>query len=201
MDQAFEKRLSEALRLDIPIAWPKASGGEAAAVLVLCGWYSGQPSEPALLFVKRTETVEKHKGQIAFPGGRCEPGDFVEGDPFVAAALRETQEEVGIDPASVTVLGRLPELATLTGYTVTPVVGLISKPIESIQLIPQGSEVAEAFWMPISTLSTPSNYKQEYFLIGEDRYQTDVFWADIKKIWGVTGSILKNLLDRLANVK
>jgi len=173
----------------------RQSTSTPAAVLVLMGQRRGS-SEFEFLLTRRTETVEKHKGQMAFPGGMADPGETSE-----ATALRETHEEVGIDPASVEVLGELPGLWTPTGFWITPLVGLLKCPIEDASLSYSHAEIAEALWIPLSIMEHPDTYTQELLERGEVRYVTHVFTIKSHRIWGATGAIIKNLLDRLAAFK
>jgi 8-oxo-dGTP pyrophosphatase MutT (NUDIX family) len=141
---------------------------------------------PAVLFTQRTAHLHDHAGQISFPGGRAEPGD----DSAVATALRETYEEIGIEPARVEILGQLPEYLTRTGFRVTPVVGFVVPPFE---LAPDSFEVAEVFEVPLAFLLDPANHQQRSLVHdGITRY----FWAmpyEGYYIWGATAGMLMNL--------
>jgi 8-oxo-dGTP pyrophosphatase MutT (NUDIX family) len=188
----FESQLISALKLDIP--YPERiplTQGIRAAVLALFGSKSG--GEPELLMTQRTETVEKHKGQMAFPGGMAEPGE-----EHVQTALRETEEELGISASRVSVLGRLPEIWTPTGFTVTPIVGFLKSDIQETPLHKNAPEIAEAFWIPLSVLRNEGTYKKEFIERNGVRYATHVYQVGSYRIWGLTGAMIKNLLDRLA---
>ena len=142
--------------------------------------------ELAVLFTRRTPHLHDHAGQISFPGGRAEPGDA----SLEATALREAQEEIGLAAERVELLGRLPEYVTVTGYRVTPVVGVVSVPFE---LRPDPFEVAEIFEVPLAFLLDPANHlrntvKQEgklrrYYAMPYREYY----------IWGATAGMLMNL--------
>ncbi len=118
-----------------------------AAVLVPLLEESG---EWHLLFTLRTDSVETHRGQVSFPGGGLEPDDA---DP-VAAALREANEEIGLLPSDVQVIGRMDALITVTQYLITPVVGIIPWPYP---LRPHPNEVAAVFHIPLAWLADPAN--------------------------------------------
>jgi 8-oxo-dGTP pyrophosphatase MutT (NUDIX family) len=105
-----------------------------------------------LLFTRRTETVETHRGQVSFPGGRIEPGDA----DAVAAALREAEEEIGVDPRDVRVLGQMDSLLTVTQYSISPIVGVLPWPYA---LRPDPAEVAGVFRIPLDWLSDRANYE------------------------------------------
>jgi 8-oxo-dGTP pyrophosphatase MutT (NUDIX family) len=154
-----------------------------AAVLVLI---VGRAQGPSVLFTERTAHLNDHAGQVSFPGGRSEPGD----GSAVDTALRETFEEIGIEPARVEILGQLPEYLTRTGFRVTPVVGFVVPPFE---LTPDSFEVAEVFEVPLAFLLDPANHQQQEFTRdGVTRH----FWAipyEGHYIWGATAGMLMNL--------
>jgi 8-oxo-dGTP pyrophosphatase MutT (NUDIX family) len=106
-----------------------------------------------LLFTRRTENVETHRGQVSFPGGRIETGD----ESPVAAALRETEEEIGVRPQDVRVLGRMDSLLTVTQYLITPVVGVLPWPYP---LRPDPVEVAGVFHVPLDWLADPTHLER-----------------------------------------
>ena len=120
-----------------------------------------------VLFTRRTAHLNDHAGQISFPGGRSEPGDA----DAAETALREAAEEIGLAPAQVEVLGELPEYVTVTGYRVTPVVGLVTPPLE---LRLDEFEVAEVFEVPLEFLLDPANHQRNSVLHEgrERRYYT-----------------------------
>lgn len=152
---------------------------------------------PAVLLTQRTVHLRQHSGQVAFPGGRYEPADRTP----VRTALREAQEEVGLDPTRVEVIGRLPEYLTGTGFQVTPVVGLIAPDFE---VRPDPQEVAEVFEVPLGFLMDPRHHQRRLIEVAGVRR---VFWAMPWRpdpaageyfIWGATAAMLRNLYRLLS---
>ena len=145
-----------------------------------------------VLLTRRTDHLTDHPGQISFPGGRFESGDV----DAEAAALRETEEELGIPRARVELLGRLDTYITRTGFDVTPIVGVITPPFS---LRPDSFEVADVFEVPLAFLIDPGNYMREERL-GVDRatYYYAVPYED-RYIWGATAGMLKNLCEALGD--
>lgn len=146
---------------------------------------------PQVLLTQRATHLSKHAGQISFPGGRTEPFD-----PDLAhTALRETHEEVGLQPEAFELVGELPLYITRTGFAIRPFVALIKPPI---QVTPDPSEVAEVFEVPLNFLMDPGNHqRQTRNWQDKPRY----FWAipyHNRYIWGATAGILVNL-SRLLN--
>ena len=142
----------------------------------------------AVLFTERSADLPDHAGQISFPGGRVEPGDL----DVDAAALRETEEEIGLPRDRVTVLGRLADYETVTGYRVTPVVGWVEPPFA---VIPDPVEVADVFEVPLAFLLEPVNQQRHFRMLGEIR--RDYFAIPFREryIWGATAAMLM-ILDR-----
>lgn len=155
----------------------------AAAVLVPI---VVRASGMTVLLTQRTEHLRDHAGQVSFPGGRCEADDPTP----VFTALREAQEEVGVDPAQVEVLGCLPEYLTSTGFRVMPVVGLLTPPL-NLRL--DDFEVAEVFEPPLEFLLDPANHRREQV---EYAGAVREYWAMPWKgyyIWGATAGMLVSL--------
>ncbi len=147
--------------------------------------------EPRVLLTQRTDTLSSHAGQVSFPGGRADPKDI----SLVETALRETQEETGIEPAFVTVAGFLDAYETGTGYAILPVVGILS---EGFALSPHEGEVAEIFEVPLAFLLDPANRQRD---TREFRGVTRSFYAfryDGHYIWGATAAMLVDFGDRIA---
>nr|VFK36937.1 MAG: 8-oxo-dGTP pyrophosphatase MutT, NUDIX family [Candidatus Kentron sp. SD]VFK40586.1 MAG: 8-oxo-dGTP pyrophosphatase MutT, NUDIX family [Candidatus Kentron sp. SD]VFK80225.1 MAG: 8-oxo-dGTP pyrophosphatase MutT, NUDIX family [Candidatus Kentron sp. SD] len=143
-----------------------------------------------VLLTKRTSHLHDHPGQISFPGGRTEKID----DGPVATALRETREEISLEPSFIQVIGFLDTYETTTRYLVTPVVGLITP---GFRLNPDPFEVAEIFEMPLAFLLNPANHKIQTRLIGEKRYGFYVLEYENHCIWGATAGMLMNLYRRI----
>lgn len=159
----------------------------AAAVLVPI---VVRPSGLTVLLTRRTAHLRDHAGQVSFPGGRCEPGDA----SLVATALRESGEEVGIEPAQVEILGTLPDYFTGTGFRVTPVVGVVTPPL-NLRL--DDFEVAEVFETPLEFLLDAANYRQESLeYAGSKRIYWAVPWQEYF-IWGATAGMLVSLRECL----
>lgn len=157
-----------------------------AAVLVPV-WL--RPQGAALILTKRSSRLKHHPGQIAFPGGKV---DATDAGPE-AAALRETREEIGLDPARVQILGTLPVHETVTGFAVTPFIGLVHGAFDPV---PEAGEVDEVFTVPLSHVLTPNRYTIERRRwMGEWRRYYAVPYGPYY-IWGATARILRGLAER-----
>jgi 8-oxo-dGTP pyrophosphatase MutT (NUDIX family) len=144
-----------------------------------------------VLLTRRTEHLPDHAGQVAFPGGRVDAGDA----SVIDAALRETEEELGLARAHVETAGRLDDYLTGTGYVVTPIVGFVRPPFE---LNPDPREVAAVFEVPLSFVLDRSNHvKRTGFWRGRARVYYAMPYGD-HFIWGATAGMLINLCDVLA---
>lgn len=150
---------------------------KCAAVLIPLVWHGG---EWHFVLTRRTDTVEHHKGQVSFPGGACE----VDESTPEATALREAEEEIGLKPDSVRLLGRLNDVLTITRYRVTPVVGTLSWPHP---LRPAPQEVARVFTIPLLWLAdrhnweeqpfTPSGVTRPFPVVAYHPYDGEVLWG------------------------
>jgi len=146
-------------------------------------------SDPGVILTVRREHLRTHAGQIAFPGGRVD-----EGEDAVAAALREAQEEILLDPAAVQLVAQIDEYRTVTGFVVTPVIGVIPP---DLPLEPHEHEVADWFEAPLHFLLEPANQHGRTALFqGRTRHYYEIIWND-RRIWGVTAAIIVNLARRL----
>ncbi len=158
-----------------------------AAVLITAVERDGGPN---IILTQRTDTLRSHSGQVAFPGGRIDATDH---SPE-AAALREAHEEIGLEPSSVDVVGRMPDYASGSGYRIAPVLA-IADPKSEIVINPE--EVAAVFEVPLSFLMNPLNHKTESRVWnGKQRHYWVMPYRDCH-IWGVTAGIIRTLYERL----
>ena len=170
-----------------PAIRPPGKPLRAAAVLVPV-WL--RPEGAALILTKRSSHLKHHPGQIAFPGGKV---DATDAGPQ-AAALRETYEEIGLPPDRVTILGTLPVHETVTGFAMTPFVGLLRGDFHPV---PEAGEVEEVFTVPLSHVLDPAMFSvQRRRWMGEWRRYYAVPYGPYY-IWGATARILRGLADRV----
>lgn len=172
--------------LNAPLKPPLASTRDAAVLVPIVDHEAGQ----TVLLTQRTDHLDRHAGQVAFPGGRTEDHD----PDAVATALRETEEEIGLPRARIDILGALPVYETITGYAVQPIVGLIATPFDlAADLTLDPHEVASAFEVPLAFLMNPANHqlhegtkggitRRYYAMPYQDHY-----------IWGATAGMIVNL--------
>jgi 8-oxo-dGTP pyrophosphatase MutT (NUDIX family) len=149
-----------------------------------------RPEGATVLMTRRSDSLASHTGQIAFPGGRLDPGETAE-----RAALREAREEVALEPGRVEVLGVGDAYETVTGFMVTPVVGWLTEPP---QVTPSPAEVAEVFEAPWDFLMDPVNHRRDF--LDSDSGPRRWFWAmpwRERYIWGATAAIVRALRERL----
>lgn len=166
-----------------PGTMPQGARWRPAGVLVAV-----TPADRVIL-TKRSSHLRHHPGQIAFPGGKVDPGDRDE----IGAALREAREEVGLPLEGTEVLGTLPAHRTVTGFTVTPVIAMV--PI--FRPVPEAGEVDEVFEVPLSHLIDPANYTvQHRTWQGKPRHYYAVPWGPYY-IWGATARMLHQLAERM----
>lgn len=195
--------MDDLMRALLPLSEPPAAPGwNHAEMSDLLGHGRRQPAavlvglregpQPRLVLTRRTDHLQAHAGQVAFPGGRCDPDDA----DSVDTALRESEEEVGLARALVTPLGFLDCFETISGYCITPVVARIAA---EAQLYPAPDEVAEVFEVPLAFFLDRSNlrrYSMEYR--GKQRPMVE-FVHGGHRIWGATAAMLLNLLQRMGH--
>lgn len=151
-----------------------------------------RPGGARVVLTKRASHLKHHPGQIAFPGGKVEPGDA----SVQAAALREAQEEIALTPDRVDVIGHLPPHETVTGFIVTPILGLIR---DDFDPIPEVGEVDEVFSVPLFHMLDPAHYVVERRLwLGQWRRYYTVPYGPYY-IWGATARILRGLAERASS--
>jgi 8-oxo-dGTP pyrophosphatase MutT (NUDIX family) len=163
----------------------RAQAEVPAAVLVAIT----ERPEPGVILTVRREHMRTHAGQVAFPGGRLNPGEDA-----VTAALREAHEEILLEPREVAVAGTIEPYRTVTGYVVTPVLGVIPP---DLSLTPHEHEVADWFEAPLDFLLDPANQlRQSALFQGRTRYYYEILWNE-RRIWGATAAMIVNLSRRL----
>jgi len=175
--------LSEAMRAEL------ARAERQAAVLV---GLIERPAGLALLLTERAGHLKYHAGQVAFPGGRVEPGDA---GP-VATALREAEEEIGLAPTAVEVVGTIAPQITGTGFRVTPVVGFVGAAFEPM---PDPAEVAEVFEMPLDYALDAANFTAREWERGGTRFRGYEYAYRGHRVWGATAAMIIRLRSIILN--
>lgn len=153
----------------------------------------GREGEPTILLTERSADLPHHAGQVSFPGGRVEDTDV----DHIDTALRETEEEIGLDRRHVEVIGRLDTYFTRTGFVVTPIVGLVRPPFD---LTPDPVEVASVFEVPLSFVLDRSNHERHSREWQNMIRHFYVFPHPDKYIWGATAGMLVNLAELMLDV-
>ncbi|BCA58760.1 CoA pyrophosphatase [Sphingomonas sp. HMP6] len=147
-------------------------------------------TEPGVILTRRTDTLSRHAGQVAFPGGRIDPGDA---SPS-AAALREAEEEIDLPRDRVTLVGEADRYRTITGFEVTPVIGVVPP---DLIFTPAAAEVAQVFEVPLGFLLDSGNHVEASLeWQGRNRHYYEILW-DEHRIWGATAAMIVNLSRRL----
>ena len=181
---ALNTPLAEAL-LESDLPGERAKASIEAAVLIAIT----ERPEPGVILTVRREHLRTHAGQVAFPGGRLDQGE----DP-IAAALREAREEILLDPAEVDIVGAIEPYRTVTGYIVTPVIGVIPP---DLPLEPHEHEVADWFEAPLGYILGQANQRRQTALFqGRERHYYEILWNG-HRIWGATAAMIVNLSRRL----
>lgn len=151
-----------------------------------------RPDGVAIILTERNDQLKRHAGQIAFPGGRI---DRTDRDP-VHAALRETEEEVGLTEDQISVIGRLDDYATGTGFLIAPLVGLVHPPFD---VRPDPREVADVFEVPLSFILDRANHKRDSREWNGVRRHFYAMPYGERYIWGATAAMLVNLYEVLTD--
>ncbi len=167
----------------------EAYNGRKAAVLIPLYWYSG---EWHVLFTRRSEGVNDHKGQVSFPGGAVEADDR----NVFQAALREANEEIGLEPADVEILGRLKDYITISQFVISPIVARINWPFP---IHTNSSEVSRVFSIPLSFLGDRANIEIRTHTFSDGQTTRLFYFApyDGELLWGITARITVRLLKVL----
>ena len=147
-------------------------------------------AEPGVILTRRTDTLSRHAGQVAFPGGRIDPGDA----DAVAAALREAEEEIALPRSAVTIIGTADHYRTVTNFEVTPVIGVVPP---DLVFKPSAGEVAEVFEVPLGfVLDSANHIEATSEFQGRNRHYYEISWGR-HRIWGATAAMIVNLSRRL----
>ncbi|MBU3077110.1 CoA pyrophosphatase [Sphingomonas quercus] len=192
----LRERIAEALAADAPGLLPgdlfdDEHDGIAATPAAVLVPVVDRPA-PTLILTRRTETLRRHPGQVAFPGGRLDPGD----SGPVDAALREAEEEIGLPRRLVDVIGTADAYRTVTGFSVTPVVGIVPP---DLPLVPHDAEVAAVFEVPLDfVLDIANQVERAGEFRGRERRYYEIMWGDWR-IWGATAAMIVNLGRRLGH--
>jgi len=147
-------------------------------------------TDPGVILTQRPASMRRHPGQVAFPGGRIDPED----DGPIGAALREAEEEIALPRGEVTIIGVTDAYRTITGYEVTPVIGVVPP---DLPYRANAAEVEDWFEVPLSFLLEPTNHlEQAVEWQGRERHYYEINWGG-RRIWGATAAMIVNLARRL----
>ncbi len=188
--EALARRGRPSSDYDLNPEGPRPEGRALRPAAVLMAVQAG-PAGPEVLLTKRASGLKHHPGQIAFPGGKRDPGD----PSLEACALREAEEEIGLPRGAVEVLGTLPPHETVTGFLVTPILAHVRDPFDAV---PEIGEVAEVFAVPLAHAADPARYRVEgRRWRGQRRLYYVLPWGPYY-VWGATARILRAFADRAA---
>ena len=163
---------------------------QAAVLVPVTDRTANDRGGPGVILTRRTDTLSRHAGQVAFPGGRIDPGDASPAD----AALREAEEEIGLSRDRVTLVGAADRYRTVTGFEVTPVIGVVPP---DLVFTPAAAEVAAVFEVPLAFLLDSGNHiEASVEWQGRNRHYYEIVWGE-HRIWGATAAMIVNLSRRL----
>jgi 8-oxo-dGTP pyrophosphatase MutT (NUDIX family) len=193
LDQRLQQALAAGMARDVQLIPHDSnvglSGGPRVAAAVLIA--VTDQAEPTVILTQRPQSMRKHPGQVAFPGGRVDETDA----DVIAAALREAEEEVSLPPSLVRIIGTTDVYRTITDYEITPVIA-VTPP--GLVLVPNDEEVAAIFEVPLAYLLDPANHAvKQTIYAGLDREYFEIHWQD-RRTWGATAAMIVNLSRRLA---
>ncbi|MEM1334352.1 MAG: CoA pyrophosphatase [Actinomycetota bacterium] len=165
---------------------PTFPDAKPSAVLALL---ADGPSGAEILLTRRSMQLRNHRGEMSFPGGRCDPGETP-----IDTALREAHEEVGLDPSRPEIVGELDHLSTVVSKSyIVPVVARLDEPVE---LTPRTAESDRVFWLPVAELTRPGTYHAERWGTSPLDRRLHFFDLDDETVWGATAHMLVDLLTR-----
>lgn len=165
---------------------PTFPDAKPSAVLVTL---ADGPRGAEVLLTRRSQVLRNHKGEMSFPGGRCDPGETA-----IDTAIREAHEEVGLEPSSVDVVGELDHLSTVVSKSyIVPVVATVE---ERVELRPRTAEADRVFWLPVEELTRPGTYHAERWGTPPLDRRLHFFHLDDETVWGATAHMLVDLLTR-----
>jgi len=172
--------------------FPFPAAQRAAAVLIAVQQIRG---ELHVILTTRASHLLHHAGQVSFPGGKREPNDKT----LVATALREAQEEIGIDPDNVMVIGNLPEYKTVSGFAVMPILGILTRPVDiHSELLIDENEVADVFQVPLSFLMKDEHFFVHHVSRNNEDFPVYFIPYEDRWIWGATAGMLALLKNHLS---
>ncbi len=190
-EDGIEKKILCRFQASRNLQWNRPTDGyRQAAVLVPLVWSGDQWN---LLFTRRTDTVQDHKGQVSFPGGASDPEDYSpEG-----TALRETYEEIGILPGDIKILGKMNSMLTITHYEITPIIGKIPWPYH---LKISEVEVVRAFTIPYKWLANARHYEVRQIDLGDNPNVPVIYFEEYEGelLWGISAQIVVNMIEILS---